>query len=328
MSKLPIPSLLLASGLLITTYLTPLSPWLVQAEAAEPAGQADRCVDGNATRALFVGQQLAKARPAQSDPDAVIFDAGNATWSGYDSAGKPIRWTVTIRGDYAGGCWHGGLIKGAWNDTDKGITWDDPYHSAGGLSIEVPDFTVESVRIEGQGDGIVTDAGNARLRGVYMTDIHDDCIQNDYLHDVSLEDSFLDGCYVAFSARSWESGVADGSQKLWEIRDSLIRLQPQPVVYAQHRMPTPGHGPFFKWDRDGKAPRVSIHNSIFRADQLPNHGSLGLPPELELADCSNNTLVWLGKGRFPDADKLPDCFKITRDADVWDQAAGKWLASH
>lgn len=319
------------------TLATALSVLLVSGLAsAEPAGYCKaepraaqpRCLDGSAPRVRFSGEQTQKTRPKQSDPGARLFDARGATWSGIDAAGNYVRWPVTLRGNYSNGCWSGGTIKGAWNDTDSGVSWVDPYHSAGAMSIEVAQFTVENLRIEGHGDGIVTDAPGARLRGVYMTDIHDDCVQNDYMHSVSIKDSFLDGCYVAFSARAWKSGIQRRPDNLWEIHDSLVRLEPQPVVYAPHRLPSPGHGPFFKWaESSGQAPRVSIRNTVFRADQDANHDHLGLPSELELADCSNNTMVWLGKGPFPDADKLPDCFTITTDVSVWDEAAARWHAS-
>ena len=108
-----------------------------------------------------------------------------------------------------------------------------------------------------------------------LSRIHDDCIENDYMHNGLVEDSLLDGCYVAFSARN--SDGTDGHLNTETIRSSLVRLQPMPTVYKGD---APGHGGFFKWPTstaDGVGPNLVIENTIFRVDQLPNHGSLGLP---------------------------------------------------
>ena len=48
-----------------------------------------------------------------------------------------------------------------------------------------------------------------------------------------------------------------------------------PTVY---KGPAPGHGGFFKWDDAAhRSPKLALFNNVFRVDQLPNHGSLGLP---------------------------------------------------
>jgi len=56
------------------------------------------------------------------------------------------------------------------------------------------------------------------------------------------------------------------------------------------------------------------------------------PPPGKLADCENNTMVWLGAGPFPEP--LPStfngkpCFAITTDKSVWDNAVAQWKANH
>ena len=68
-----------------------------------------------------------------------------------------------------------------------------------------------------------------------------------------------------------------------------------------------------------------VENNVFRADSKPNHQTLGLPKGYDVK-CSNNVVVWLGKGRYPD--HLPKCFTVTRDRKVWDRAVAKWHAAH
>jgi hypothetical protein len=109
---------------------------------------------------------------------------------------------------------------------------------------------------------------------------------------------------------------------------SLLRLEPMPTVY---KGPAPGTGGFFKWDdTGGRSPRLVLRNDVLRADQLPNHGSLGLPAGSPV-ECSGNTIVWLGSGAFPEAAawkaRCPDT-RIVTDVTVWDDAVRAWHRAH
>lgn len=290
------------------------------AEATAPS----ECLARSGPIDAVVGAQFEGLR-RPSVADGTIFDASSAVWGGRDANGADIAWTVTLRrGDTGqGSCWFGGEINGPWRDTDPGVTWEDPYHHSGAMTIELADFLIESVRIDNQGDGIRTYGPDIRVVGAHLTDIHDDCIENDDLYSVTIEDSLLDGCYSGLSARPFRSTAPDGSGNLWTVSDSLIRLEPQPTVF---KGPSPGHGGFFKWDDEGRAPRLSIHDTVLRADQHPNHGTLGIPEGLDIESCTNNTMVWLGDGDFPG--DLPDCFDVTTDETVWDDAVAEWRRVH
>lgn len=292
-----------------------------------------KCLARPGARDILVGNQLKKYRPGSSHPDAKIFNARRAIWPGTDSAGDALHWPVTIRGSYRNGCWSGGTIRGAWDETAPGVTWENPFHHSGGMTIEVPGFLVDRVRIVNHGDGIRPYAANNRIRGAYLKNIHDDCIENDDLHSLTVTDSFLNGCYSAFSARPHSGGTQDGSDNVWRIRNSLVRLEPQPTVYKPWKYGSgSGHGGFFKWDDSGRSPRLAVHNTIFRADQDARHGTLGIPEGLTIESCSNNTIVWLGGGKrnapFPGRDTLPrGCFTVTDDVKVWDRAVAEWRAN-
>ena len=94
--------------------------------------------------------------------------------------------------------------------------------------------------------------------------------------------------------------------------------------------PGPGHGGFFKWDDTHRSPKLSLHGNVFRVDQTPNHGSLGLPAGYQVS-CSDNTIVWLGGGAFPEAaswlSKCPDT-KIVTTKSTWDDAVAAWNVAH
>ena len=138
-----------------------------------------------------------------------------------------------------------------------------------------------------------------------------------------MTNSFLDGCYVAFSARRSSGTTFDGHLNTWTISNSLVRLQAMPTVYKGDAA---GHGGFFKWDDAAPvSPKLSISNTIFRADQDTNHQDLDLPDGYDVT-CSNNTMVWLGDGPFPGS--LPPCFTVTTDRSVWDAATQAWSVAH
>lgn len=281
------------------------------------------------------------------------FDASDILLDGINSHGDFVPWPVKINSrnpddfdtstaspaDAGGGCWYGGHIEGAWDEYGEGVTrpddgqtvtWESPYHHAGAMTIEMDDFLVEDVSVHGHGDGLRPRGDRIVIDGAYLHDIHDDCIENDNLNDLRVTDSLLDGCYVAFSARSYTGSERNGRGKLIEISHSLVRLEPQPTVYKPYKYGIgPGHGQFFKWQSDpATAPALSLHNTMFIATQPARHGSLGLDEISHLESCSNNVMVWAGEGSFPDADKLPDCFRISRDVSEWDRAVAQWHTRH
>ncbi len=263
------------------------------------------------------GPQTSRFKPSISGRLAV--DARGASWTQVDS------WPVSLTGS-GSLCWNGGSIVGTWsNDT----TWD-VFHSTGGFSWANPNSVIENVRVHNYGDAINARDGSSNwaVRGAHTSFIHDDCLQNDYLNNGVISDSLFDGCYVGLSTRPSKSNTtSDGRSNTLTMEGSLLRLQPMPTVY---KGPAPGHGGFFKWDGTGRSPKLALRNNVFRVDQTPNHGTLGLPEGYEVS-CSGNTIVWLGGGAFPDAAswraKCPDT-RIVTTRSTWDDAVAGWIATH
>jgi hypothetical protein len=209
-------------------------------------------------------------------------------------------------------------------------------HSTTAMGIYTENTTIEGTRIYNFGDGInfkYGPSGNFIIKGVHLSHIRDDCVQNDQLYSGLIDDSLFDGCYSAFSARTYigqDPPAQDGSINLWTIRNSLIRLEPMWGVYKNRGL-IPGHDGWFKWDASGISPQLALHNNIFRVDQDANNVGLGIPSG-KLESCSNNIIVWLGSGPYPDP--LPStlnnqpCFTITTDPSVWDNAVANWLSTH
>src|SRR6185503_13161570 len=196
-------------------------------------------------------------------------------------------------------------------------------------------IVIDGLRVDNVTDGIRPRPGDGfTVRNAWLSYVRDDCIENDYMSGGLVEDSLFDGCFVAFSARPStpiiDAGY-DGSAKLWTIRDTLVRLQPMPGP------PEPsddnlGHNGFFKWhlwDRPAESlsPKLALHGNVFMAERVGQvrPDRMGIPPG-QLQSCSNNVMVWLGPGDFPGA--LPECFTVTRDRAVWDNAVADWIARH
>ncbi|HET6625975.1 MAG TPA: hypothetical protein VFG63_06260 [Nocardioidaceae bacterium] len=248
-------------------------------------------------------------------PAGTVVDARAARWVGREPY-------AIVMGGGVGLCLSSGTVRGRWPPR---TSWQ-VMHGTGAVVVGAPDATVEDLRVDGYGDSLrlVEGAHDFVVRRVHLSDSRDDCIENDWLSSGVVEDSLLDGCYNAFSARTYDSqdGVDDGSDGIWTISDSLVRLQPMQRPYKDQGL-IPGTAGFFKWDP--RAPRLSLHDNVFRADQPASTVGLGIPED-KLADCSGNVMVWLGRGDYPE--KLPSCFTVTKDVRVWDDAVARWLRRH
>jgi len=278
---------------------------------AGPTGAADAC-SAVATKVLSGAQSRFTTTLSANEH----VDANAATWAPSTTVPYPVYFDAN-----SNSCWEGGRITGTF---PVGTTWSK-YHDTAGIGVIGPGVIVDHPRVFNVGDGIRIrdDADNFRVEDAYLSYIHDDCVENDDLFNGTITNSFLDGCYVAFSTRRADTSSADGHLNTETISNSLVRLQAMPTVYSGTAA---GHGGFFKWDTNlPTSPKLVITNSVFRADQNTNHQNLNLPAGYSVT-CSGNTMVWLGAGPFPG--NLPNCFTVTTDRTVWDNAARQWDQAH
>lgn len=260
-------------------------------------------------------------QPARVEPVAAgsTLRAVGATWTRVDD------YQVSFLGDARRACMVGGTMIGEWPDTDRWSKW----HYRAALRFSQPEFTVFGVHIVNAGDGIKPkdEAGDAAqdfdIEGSWVQHVHDDCIENDYVHTGLIRDNLLDGCYVIFSSRPASSRL-DGRHNLMVIDHNVGALEPMRSVYSG---PSPGTGGFFKWS--SQAPPVVLTNNVFMAQQSPNHGTLE-PPSGPLV-CSGNVIVWKGGGVFPGAaawrSRCPDTV-ITANPARYDDAKAAWFSHH
>ena len=267
-------------------------------------------------RRAVSGPQRAWSTPL--DRSATLRARG-ASWVGTDA------YAVTFEGTAPSSCLSHGTLIGTWNDTDAWSRW----HGRGAIRFSQPRFSVIGVHVVNNGDGVkAKDAagGSAQdftIRGSWIQHVHDDCVENDYLHSGVIRNNLFDGCYVLFSARPWRSGI-DGRTNLLQISRNVAALEPMRSVF---RGPGPGTGGFFKWSAD--APGVVLTDNVLMASQVPNHGTLD-PPTGPLL-CARNVIVWTGAGPFPSAaawrERCPDTV-ITTDGTRFTKARQAWMKDH
>jgi hypothetical protein len=232
-------------------------------------------------------------------------------------SGPDNRYPVNLGGG-SGACLGGGVVFGQFGRRQSWETMHDMNNA--GVAFDTSGFVVDGVRIDNVTDGVRVQEGTFTLRGSWLSYVRDDCVENDHLHGGLIEDVLFDGCYVGVSERPGDGTAYDGRAETLTVRRSLIRLQPMP------RPPAGpgglGHGGFFKWNP--LATSLALHDNVFMAEQDSHTGTLAMPASL--TSCSNNVMVWLGAGPFPDP--LPSCFTVTTDRAVWDDAVADWKAAH
>lgn len=284
------------------------------ADFASLPDSAFECLQRTGTRVTLTGAQQ-NYYQNNSLANNTVVNSKTASWT--SSMAKPLR--------VGGGseiCVGGGTITGTFPLSTDWSTMHDTY----AVELRGQNALVERLRIHNYGDGVAMweNANNFSIKKVHMSQIRDDCVSNDHGWSGLLEDSFLDGCYVAFSDRSWSA--ADPSA-VWTIRNNVVRLQSYDQTY---RVGESGHGWFWKMDSGDAAVKVDLHGNVFRADQPSMHSNHVFRAD-KVASCKkpdgspDNVIVWLGSGVYPRPEELASgCFALTTDRAVWDAAVTAW----
>lgn len=304
-------------------------PVLSLLAAGSPLPAPIGCLSGSGPLMIASGRFTETWSQRSLLPGARIDARAGLFLGGWDN-----NYPITLGGG-RGVCLAGGLVEGLYNTS---LSWEQMHaENNAGLTFDSPELTVEGLRIHNVTDGIRPRQGaeGFAIRGVHLSYIRDDCIENDQCHGGVVEDSLLDGCYVAFASRPASGDTtSDGRGRVWRIENSLVRLQPMPGPRpgSNEHLDGLGHGPFFKVDKwddppNSRSPRFVLRNNVFRADRVGQESDrrMGIPPD-HVLECENNVMVWLGPGDYPAS--LPACFRVTKDARVWDLAVAEWAARH
>jgi hypothetical protein len=263
--------------------------------------------------------------------DGRTYDLRGATIVGYPNVNR----YALLFGKHGAGnatCVVGGRIVGqqsralSWH-TMKGLDGDGlNFRSQGGI--------VDGIRVDNLEDGISTiggDPAGVTIRNAHLTYIRDDCIENDAIVAMRVEDSLLDGCFNGISERPGRNGSPPPPSPGEELAldGVLLRVRPMPydrprALCGQYAADGLGGGAFFKWSR--QANRLVVRNTVLLAER----GSVNCGASMSFPGdgvYENVTLVWLGEGTYPG--RLPPSgVTVTRDRRVWDEARARWLARH
>ena len=273
--------------------------------------------DGDLSPGLRVDARRAVFLAGPSNLYPLVFDRGQGFFR------RPERQQPE------GVCVAGGLVLGQFPRTE---TWaQSKSHSGAGIEFWPGGLTIDGVRIDNVHDGIRPQDGNDwTIRGAHLSWIRDDCVEDDHMRSGLITDSLFDGCYVFVSTRASSPILSegwDGTDEVVRVENSLVHMQPMPGPDTGTL--DPGWGTTWKWlsGPSSKSPKLSLHRNVFRYDQVGGSGaaSMEVPPG-KLLDCSDNVVVWLGRGPFPA--KLPSCFTVTTNRAVWDRAVAAWKARH
>mgnify|MGYP001596573505 FL=1 len=230
--------------------------------------------------------------------------------------------------------WRGGRVAGAYPRDASWAYMHEGARNHAGVKIDgARRAIVEDVRIENVADGVRVQGGaeEATFRGLYLSHIRDDAIDDHQCHALTVEDSLIDGCYVGVSARP--NKEQDGRGKKIVLRGCRIRLQAFPKPHDSESR-NPGHGALFKWHNStpSRSPALELRDNIILIEQDSDAG-VGVPKTAQIAGASGNVIVWLGRGPFPgslgrDPETGLPCFTVTTDRAVWDKAVETWKARH
>ena len=242
------------------------------------------------------------------------------------------------------GWWMGGKVIGEVSMTVDGSIWNAQpggYKNSAAVLMDKANSTaqkVSGVRIDGVWDGMRFDSGvtppgthHNIITGVWISNVRDDAIENDFLGSLSISDSLLDGVYSGISADpgTTKITIADhGDSDTIALDGVLMRLQAFPDT-IDGVSGLYGLAPF---KMSNVSPSITIHNSVIAFDSM-DPGRVGRWMEgWDLVKASsNNYLLWLQDAPLPNVGTVPAGFTIlTGQAarDYWNHAKAAWIAAH
>ena len=265
----------------------------------------------------------------KSAPGTTI-EASNADW--HVAANETVP-AINIY-DSKGVTFDGGEI---WGEVSQTAEWASIYnHFATGFRVSnSADTTIRNFHIDGTWDGIrfIPDdslkVANGTSNGwlvedVYMRNIRDDAIENDFAQTGTLRDSLLDGVFSAFGTVNDQS--AHGTLT---VDDSIIVMK----NYLKDGEMTHGSPFKFNTEHPENNPDLKIVNTIIAIED-PTHNGMSRLKEAwdNLSESSGNYYLNLSDTPFSSNYPLPPKgFTILQGQEARDflaQEKAKWHAEH
>jgi hypothetical protein len=175
--------------------------------------------------------------------------------------------------------------------------------------------------------------GRFLMRGCYMTQIRDDCIENDEFLPGDIEDSLFDGVWTLFSEQNErQSGVMRKVvTTIGPNENPNINLTRVLVRCTSTCGNEPKPGRWFKLiGRESPVHRFTITDCVFAADAEPRSGWRGLGFPKDATFRGTNYVLWLGKpGEYHG--EIPANIKFLegqRAKEKWNEVRNQWLVAH
>lgn len=266
-----------------------------------PPTIGETCLDGASS---IEKASSSKDRYKFDSPKKAV-DASGVDWQGSGDEASLVRTEGSDQACFSGGK-NGSILDGGFpldasyecNSTHcpSGGCPNPCYafHSAAGLGPDVTNVhIIEDLQIRNTGDGISMQTADSRdviVRRVYMLNIHDDAFESDFANGgFVIDDCLVEHAYVGFAMRLRSSASGDQTNKVWAIRNNLIRLSSNINNYKQK----PGHGNLYKLDGGSNEPIFVLIGNTFVLGPVMG-GKKVMPPVSQTQECSNNTILWLG----------------------------------
>ena len=220
----------------------------------------------------------------------------------------------------------GGLIRGQvplWSD------WKFTYCNSAAVNLrQSPRVTINGIRVGNAWDGIRIGPGSDEfiVRNVWLSNIRDDAVENDYLVSGRIENSLFDGVMQAVALMPNKAVNIPASSGTVTINGSLILLRDYPFRGRQR------FGTLAK--SDARAPALRVERSIIAIDSpdgatWPEYWANGWD---KVQFASNNLFLWLSDRPPPAALSLPRRgFKVVTGARaraLWSDARRNWINCH
>lgn len=282
---------------------------------------------------LGYGPQVVKKLPAGSQVDArsALFRVANSgtlhpsAETPCDSSELPVnRYPLQIR-DSPAVTLLGGLFSG---QVPLLSDWQNTYcNSTGVLLRDSFGAIFEGLRMRRVWDAIRITEGSSgfHLRGSWISEVRDDCIENDYLNGGLVEDTLLDGCFSGLSMRPPEGEERSAAGGPFVLRGVLMRMQGYP--YKEQIQ----EGPPFKVDETHA--EIEIYDSILVMGNRDTVSQLRLTIGwTRIGQCSGNLLLWIAETPWPKKfARPPECFLLVEGPEaraLWLEARRNWIDCH
>lgn len=224
----------------------------------------------------------------------------------------------------------GVVVIGGHFDGEVPLTadWQHAYCNSVAVGVwDSPNTTVEGVRARRLWDAFrfSGDSHLFKLQQVWLSEVRDDCVENDFLRSGLILDVLFDGCFVGISVRQSGGRSDDGSTETVTLAGVLMRMQPY-LYRGEMRQGSP-------IKTDGTSPGFQIYDSVFVLDGTELLSRTQVETGwAKITDCRNNMLLWASDSPWPrNLAEPPSCFRVVQGDQaraLWESVRQNWINCH